>query len=151
MPTLSERRPQSTVQTATKTPSMGEDRQTEVPAGFHRPRRQNTWPRARQVVVLIRSDDSVYLENREEVDAQRGDSLKVLDLPRNPWKAKKDIYVPSDKDKHRGSSKTCPCCRYVGTVRFDHIDPNFRLKRAVGSVKKLYVFENPLRGNSRAL
>lgn len=49
---------------------MGEDRQTEVPAGFHRPRRQNTWPRARQVVVLIRSDDSVYLENREEVDGK---------------------------------------------------------------------------------
>ena len=70
MSTLSERRPQSTVQTATKTPSTSEDRQTGVPIGFHRPRRQNTWPRARQVVVLIRSDDSVYLENREEVDGK---------------------------------------------------------------------------------
>lgn len=70
MSTLSGRRPQSTVQPATKTPSMGEDRQTEVPTGFHRPRRQNTWPRAKQVVVLIRSDDRVYLENREEVDGK---------------------------------------------------------------------------------
>ena len=73
MSTLSERLPQSTVQTTTKTPSMDEDRQTEVPAEFHRPRRQNTWSRARQVVVLIQSDDRVYLENREEVDGKFDD------------------------------------------------------------------------------
>ncbi|OCL05347.1 hypothetical protein AOQ84DRAFT_99233 [Glonium stellatum] len=151
MSALSRTRPQSTVQTTTQTPSMGEGRRTEVPAGYHSPRRQNTWPRAKQVIVYVQSDDSIYLESREKVDKQKENSLKVLDLPRNPWKAKKDIYVPSDKNKHSGSSKTCPCCRYVGTVRFDHIDPNLRLKRAVGSVKKLYVFQNPLQETSGAL
>ena len=61
---------------------------------------------------------------------------EIVGVPR--WNNSKDIYVTS-KDRTGQDSR-----RYVATVKLNRLGRSLKVKRLIGAVKELYVFDSPV-------
>ncbi|KAF2143994.1 uncharacterized protein K452DRAFT_356955 [Aplosporella prunicola CBS 121167] len=114
-----------------------------------------------KVMVFIRSADEVDLQDRTAVEdqvpgrltttrpaASKTPPLNIVDMPRSIWRGNKDIYVPA-KGEHKhdlrtdGDPQKCRQCEFAATIELDNMGFLFKLKRAMGLVNQIYVFENP--------
>ncbi|KAL1384733.1 hypothetical protein HDK64DRAFT_277557 [Phyllosticta capitalensis] len=106
-------------------------------------------PRSNKVAVFYRSTQRLELRDKEEITANISDAVRRQKLSRAPWNRDKDISLPSDKSKHV-DKEDCECCRFDARVHHYRLGHLFWLKRLVGSVTEIYVFDYPLPKRSSA-
>ncbi|KAK8205726.1 hypothetical protein IWZ01DRAFT_52716 [Phyllosticta capitalensis] len=106
-------------------------------------------PRSNKVAVFYRSTQRLELRDKEEITANISEAVRRQKLSRAPWNRDKDISLPSDKSKHV-DKEDCECCRFDARVHHYRLGHLFWLKRLVGSVTEIYVFDYPLPKRSSA-
>jgi hypothetical protein len=95
------------------------------------PRRSNSW-KNEEIIVFNEANDDLSLMRRDQINCRHPDS-HVVNVPR--WNNTKDVYVTTDD----GTSK-----RYVATVKLDRLGHGQKVKRLLGQVKEMYVFDSAM-------
>ncbi|KAI9698250.1 MAG: hypothetical protein M1820_007520 [Bogoriella megaspora] len=128
--------------TTTLNPSQTTVPNSSTQSSLGPPQRTRSWGRRRnsQVVVLVTSNDNLYLADQDLVDQCPSKPLKTIDLPRTPWANTTDVYLP-DEHKHSKSGDE----QYVGTARLNRMGRGMTWKRVTGSVTRMYVYDRPPR------
>ena len=122
--------------------------------------RSHSWG-SKQIIVFVKANDNVSLVRKCDVDSRlpklpfpllprygraTADAAVILAVGRKPreivgvprWNNTKDIYV-TDREETGEDSR-----RYVATVKLNRLGRSLKMKRLIGAVKELYVFDSPI-------